>query len=125
METKMKITKSILAQIIKEEIEELQQEGVLDTLRGGKAALQKKFRAVTGGQRAAGAGKLAAAEVDVAAALEEIHALLEKPGNQAAGVVKNLVRILLDRVKGQVKDSPPKTTDPATATAATAAGAKV
>ena len=107
----MKITKSILAQIIKEEMEELQHEGVLDKLKGGKSALQKAYRAATGSQRAQDAGNLAAAEVDVAQALEDILKLLQEPGNQTVGTVRPLVSKLLDQVRRQVKDSPP--TDPA------------
>ena len=117
----MKITKSILAQIIKEEIEELQQEGVLDTLRGGKAALQKAYRGVTGSQRAQDAGNLAAAEVPIVQALEDILKLLQNPGNQSAGTVRPLVSRLLAQVQGQVKDPP--STDPAVDTPP--AGAKV
>jgi len=119
----MKITKEQLKQIIKEEMEELQHEGLLDKLQGGKAALQKAYRGVTGSQRAQDAGNLAQAEVDVAAALEKILTLLQEPGNQAGGQVKTLVSRLHDLVHGQVKDSPPATTDPSAAPPP--AGAKV
>lgn len=105
----MKITKQQLKELIKEE---LRQEGILDKLAGGKAALQKKLRSKSGSARAGEAGGLAATEVDVAAALEEILGLLQQPGNQAAGSVKTLVSKLLGQVKGQVKNPPPAAIGP-------------
>jgi hypothetical protein len=104
----MKLTKRQLKELIKEELE---QEGILDKLKGGKSTLMKQYRKVTGQKRAAGASGLAQQEVDVVAALEEILELLKSPGNQSAGQVRALVSRLRNQVQAQVKASPGEPTD--------------
>ena len=104
----MKLNQKLLKELIKEELE---QEGLLDKLKGGKSALMKQYRKVTGQKRAAGAGALAQQEVDVVAALEEILELLQSDGNQAAGQVRALVSRLRNQVQAQVKTSPGEPTD--------------
>ena len=98
----MKLNKTTLERIIKEELKSLQEnpklQKELQKVAGGKSAYRKRRldRTQAQAQRVAGAGRLDPGEIDTAAALDQIMAYMEEtPGNQATGSIRSKIEQIL------------------------------
>jgi hypothetical protein len=112
METKMKITKSILAQIIKEELDHFneseiaaaapEEAGAAD-LDQSKTDLQKDTRAISSSKLAQDIGNLATVEVKAQNYLRAIAQVLQAPGDQSDARVLKFLDNALKQTQAKVK----------------------
>ncbi len=108
----MKITKSILAQIIKEELDHFNEseiaaaapeEAVAADLDQSKTDLQKATRATTSSKLAQQIGDLAPHEVKAQNFLRALAAVMQEPGNQSDARVLTFLQRALEQAQAKVK----------------------
>jgi len=108
----MKITKSILAQIIKEELDHFNESEIpaaapkeVDSpdLDQSKTDLQKATRATTSSKLAQQIGDLVPHEVKAQNFLRALMAVMQEPGNQAPARVLTFLQRALEQAQAKVK----------------------
>ena len=110
----MKITKSILAQIIKEELDHFNESEIpaaapeevdspVPDLDQTKTDLQKAARATTSSKLAQQIGDLVPHEVKAQNFLRALMAVMQEPGNQAPARVLTFLQRALEQAQAKVK----------------------